>query len=69
MLRHFQALNINCSNCSNTIKVSLEDDFGKIEVDLTKEPKVVSVDLSDDAVKDFKTEMKDLGFEVIGEVK
>lgn len=26
--------NINCEKCAQTIKNSLEDDFGKIEIDL-----------------------------------
>lgn len=68
MLYKFKAKNINCQNCANTIKVSLEDDFGSIEVDLSKEPKIVSVSLeNDEQVEAFKTEMSELGFEIIGQ--
>jgi copper chaperone CopZ len=69
MTKRFQAKNINCQNCANTIKVSLEDEFGEITVDLTKEPKEVAVMFSDEASeKAFKEEMAELGFDVIGEV-
>lgn len=70
MKKTFTANNINCQNCANTIKVSLEDDFGDIDVDLTKSPKEVSVELSNDEQEaTFKEEMADLGFTVIAEVK
>lgn len=70
MKKTFTASNINCQNCANTIKVSLEDDFGDIEVDLTKSPKEVTVELADEAaVISFKEEMADLGFTVIEEVQ
>ncbi len=70
MLKRFQVSNINCQNCANTILVSLEDDFGDIEVDMSKTPREVSVELVDEvAVKTFKTEMAALGFDVIAEVE
>ncbi|MBN2965455.1 heavy metal transport/detoxification protein [Sulfurospirillum sp. T05] len=69
MLKRFQANNINCQNCANTILVSLEDDFGDIEVDLSKTPREVSVELADEAAEAaFKAEMSSLGFDVIAEV-
>lgn len=62
----FEALNINCQNCANTIKNALEAEFGKIEVDLTKEPKVVEVaSLDPQKVSSFKEAMNELGFEVL----
>lgn len=63
----FKADNINCQNCANTIKVSLEDDFGPIEIDLSVEPKTVSVSLeNDEQVAAFKSEMSELGFDILG---
>jgi copper chaperone CopZ len=69
MKYHFKAENIHCQNCANTIKVSLEDDFGKIEIDLENEPKVVTVSLeNDEQVAAFKSEMAELGFDILGQV-
>ena len=67
-MKTFEANNIHCQNCANTIKNALEDDFGKIEVDLSKEPKQVSVNIDDSEVEKFKAEIADLGFEVIKEL-
>ncbi|OUT14958.1 heavy metal transport/detoxification protein [Campylobacter concisus] len=67
-MKTFEANNIHCQNCANTIKNALEDDFGKIEVDLNKEPRQVRVDLKDSEVEKFKSEMADLGFDIIKEL-
>lgn len=67
MKRSFKALNISCQGCANTIMVSLEDEFGDLEVDLSQDPKVVSLDIKDEEVEKFKAQMKELGFEVVGE--
>ena len=70
MKKVFRVNNINCQNCANTIKVSLEDDFGTINVDLTKNPKELTVELADDGTEEqFKKEMAELGFEVIEEIQ
>ena len=68
MLRTFQVKNVTCGGCANTIKVSLEDDFGDIEVNLDKNPKEVTLNIKDDnALETFKKEMEEPGYPIIGE--
>ena len=68
MKKIFKAKNITCGSCSNLIKGSLEEEFGEIIVDLNVEPKEVTVEIKDKEIeKKFKEEMKQLGFEIIGE--
>lgn len=67
MSKTFQASNINCNNCSNLIKGSLEGEFGDISVNLEASPVEVSLNIEADKEEKFKAEMADLGFEVIGE--
>ncbi|MDO5046364.1 heavy-metal-associated domain-containing protein [Campylobacter sp.] len=67
-MKKFKVANVNCENCANTIKNALEDDFGSIEVDLKSEPRVVSVNLDDKDVEKFKSELDNLGFEVIEQI-
>lgn len=70
MQKTYQAKNIMCQSCSNTIKVSLEDDFQNIEIDLSKEPKEISVFIENDIQEaKFKEEMKELGFDIIQEIE
>lgn len=64
----FKVTNINCQNCANLIKNSLEDEFGKIEVDLNVMPRTVEINITQEKLEDFKKEMSDLGFEVLEEL-
>ncbi|TEY20610.1 heavy metal transport/detoxification protein, partial [Campylobacter sp. CH185] len=57
----FKVKNVNCMNCVNLIKNSLEDEFGNIEVDL--EQKILSLNLEENQVSNFTKEFQDLGFE------
>lgn len=59
----FKVKNVNCMNCVNLIKNSLEDEFGNIEVDL--EQKTLSLNLEENQVSNFTKEFQDLGFEIV----
>jgi copper chaperone CopZ len=66
MNKVFKAKNIACSSCANLIKVSLEDIFGEIKVNLETNPKEVTLEIKDDKQESlFKKEMSELGFEII----
>lgn len=61
--------NINCQSCVNLIKNSLEDEFGTIIIDLTSEPKILTIDINSDEIKaKFIDDLNELGFEVIKEI-
>lgn len=61
--------NINCQSCINLIKNSLEDEFGTIIIDLTSEPKILTIDINSNEIKaKFIDELNELGFEVIKEI-
>ncbi|ELA4480638.1 heavy metal transport/detoxification protein [Campylobacter jejuni] len=62
----FKVKNVNCMNCVNLIKNSLEDEFGNIEVDL--EQKILSLNLEENQVSNFTKEFQDLGFEIVERV-
>ena len=59
----FKVKNVNCMNCVNLIKNSLEDEFGNIEVDL--EQKILSLNLEENQVSNFTKEFQDLGFDIV----
>ncbi|HEF4113929.1 TPA: heavy metal transport/detoxification protein [Campylobacter jejuni] len=59
----FKVKNVNCMNCVNLIKNSLEDEFGNIEVDL--EQKILSLNLEENQVSNFTKEFQDLSFEIV----
>lgn len=68
MQKTFKAENISCGNCANMIKVSLEDEFGEINVNLNVTPKEVTVEITDaEQEEKFITEMNELGYNIIKE--
>jgi len=61
--KSFKALNIKCGGCAKTVSESLKKEFGKVEVDLEQEPRVVSVEIKDEEhEKLFRKKMRSLGY-------
>ncbi|TKX31421.1 heavy-metal-associated domain-containing protein [Campylobacter aviculae] len=59
----FKVKNVNCINCVNLIKNSLQDEYGPIDIDL--ENKILNVNLQEEQLENFKNEIQDLGFEIV----
>ena len=52
MIKTVEVLNIRCSGCASTIeKALLDEGFKNVEVDLSCEPRKVSVNLDDEALE------------------
>jgi copper chaperone CopZ len=63
MKKSFKALNIKCGGCANTVKQSLKDDFGEVDVNLKEEPRVVTLEIKDaEHEKLFRKKMRSLGY-------
>ncbi|EAJ6871441.1 copper chaperone [Campylobacter coli] len=65
----FKVANINCQNCANLIKNSLEDIFGEIKIDLDANPRTLSLNLDGSREEEFKKELSELGFEVLEKIE
>lgn len=65
----FKVANINCQNCVNLIKNSLEDIFGEIKIDLDASPRTLSLNLDNSREEEFKKELSELGFEVLEKIE
>ncbi len=65
----FKVANINCQNCANLIKNSLEDIFGEIKIDLDTNPRTLSLNLDSLREEEFKKELSELGFEVLEKIE
>ncbi|CAG9058040.1 TPA: heavy-metal-associated domain-containing protein [Campylobacter coli] len=65
----FKVANINCQNCANLIKNSLEDIFGEIKIDLDANPRTLSLNLDSLREEEFKKELGELGFEVLEKIE
>ncbi len=66
MKRSFEVLNVKCEGCASTLKRALEKEFGRVEVDLTKEPRIVTVDIKEDKdIDKLKTILRSVGYPLI----
>jgi|APHig6443718053_1056840.scaffolds.fasta_scaffold35749_2 copper chaperone CopZ len=69
MITAFEVANIRCGGCANTITSSLKEaGFNEVSVDLSCEPRKVTVDILDEAqLAQFKAVLRRLGYPLIGE--
>lgn len=69
MLTTFEVCHVKCSGCANTITKSLEaEGFKDIHVDLSCEPRKVTVDILDEASQaHFKATLRNLGYPLCDE--
>ncbi len=65
MKKSFVVANIRCEGCDNTIKKALAPEFGEVEVDLSKEPRIVTVEIKNEEDEEkFKKTLKSLGYPI-----
>lgn len=64
MITVFEVANVRCGGCANTITKALnEAGFNEVSVDLSCEPRKVTVEIADDAqLAQFKAILRTLGY-------
>jgi copper chaperone CopZ len=63
MKKSYEVLNIKCSGCANRVKNALSEHFGDVDVDLTKVPRIVTVDIKNEDDEEYlNTTLKSLGY-------
>ena len=62
MKQSFEVLNVKCGGCTNTLKTSLEKEFGEVNVDLEVEPRIITLDIEEDNIPTLRIQLKKLGY-------
>jgi len=62
MERVLEVINVKCGGCASTLTSKLQEEFGVVEVDLTVEPRKITVDIEDDRMEALATALKKLGY-------
>jgi len=62
MKRTFEVINVKCGGCAGTLTSKLEEQFGAIEVDLSVEPRKITIDIEDAQMDDLAIALKKLGY-------
>ncbi len=66
-MKDFSVANVKCGGCANTIKSALKDEFGEVEIDLSVEPRVISLEIADEDVERLRSKMLSLGYPFVDE--
>lgn len=62
MPKSYEVLNVKCGGCANTLKKSLLEEFGEVEVNLEVEPRVITLELEDSQEENLKEKLRSLGY-------
>jgi copper chaperone CopZ len=58
----FQVLNVKCGGCANTLKKSLLEEFGEVEVNLEVMPREITLKIEENQIESLKSKLKTLGY-------
>ncbi|CAA6800425.1 MAG: Heavy metal transporter [uncultured Sulfurovum sp.] len=62
MKQTFEVKNVKCAGCASTLKKSLLEDFGEVEVDLEVEPRKITLDVEEGKMEILKLKLRSLGY-------
>jgi copper chaperone CopZ len=62
MKQIYQVENVKCGGCASTLKKSLKDSFGDVDVNLDKHPREITLDIDLDRVNELGEALKKLGY-------
>ena len=65
MKQTFEVLNVKCSGCATTLKKSLKEEFGEIEVNLEMTPRQIILDIEGNKKESLKLKLRSLGYPLI----
>jgi len=62
MTKTLEVHNVKCGGCANTLTTSLEEDFGKVTVDLEVTPRQITLDIEENRMEELKLKLRGLGY-------
>ncbi len=62
MRKTLQVMNVKCGGCANTLKEALFQTFGEVEVDLTKTPREITLDIEEEQMEVLAKSLKKIGY-------
>jgi copper chaperone CopZ len=62
MKQIFEVKNVKCGGCAGTLKKSLLEEFGEVEVNLDVEPRKITLDIEENQMEALKLKLRSLGY-------
>ena len=63
----FEVLNVKCGGCASTLKKKLFEAFGEVEVNLEKQPRQITLEISEEQIDELRIALKKIGYPMISE--
>lgn len=67
MKQTFEVINVKCGGCASTLKKSLAEEFGEVDVDLDVMPRKITLDIDDNNMISLRNKLKSLGYPMADE--
>jgi len=65
MKQVFKVKNVKCAGCSNSLKKSLLDEFGEVDVNLEVEPREITLELEESQIETLTLKLRKLGYPLV----
>ena len=62
MKQTFEVLNVKCGGCASTLRKSLKEEFGEVEINLDVMPRQIILDVKDNQKEALKLKLRSLGY-------
>ncbi len=62
MKQTFEVKNVKCGGCAGTLKKSLLEEFGEVEVNLEVEPREITLEIEEGQMEALKLKLRSLGY-------
>ncbi len=67
MKETFRVKNVKCGGCAATLKKSLFEEFGEIEVNLEVEPREITLEIEEEQLEALKLKLRSLGYPLVSD--
>ena len=67
MKKTFEVKNVKCGGCASTLKKSLLDKFGEVEVNLDVEPRKITLNMKGKDEEVLKLKLRKLGYPLVSD--
>jgi len=64
-MKTFQVKNVKCGGCAGTLKKSLLESFGEVEVNLEVEPREITLEIEEAQEEALKLKLRSLGYPLL----
>lgn len=67
MQKTYEVQNVKCGGCANTLKKSLAETFGDVEVDLDVTPRKITLEIEPEQEEALRLSLRKIGYPLVGD--